>query len=67
MTIKNKQIEATRLLPLPTPDGTSLEEKLDAFLATLDPKDVLDVISTPFSSGKYGLTTTYVATVLYRV
>lgn len=66
MVIKNKQFEASLLKPLATPDGTSLQEQLDVFLATLPDKDVLDVISTPFSGGKYGLTTTYVATVIYR-
>lgn len=66
MVLKNKQIEATRLTPVVPADGSSMEEKLNVFLATLDPKDVLDVLSTPFSSGKYGLTTSYIATVLYR-
>lgn len=66
MAIKNKQFQATLLKPLSTPDGSSLEEQLNAFLATLDPKDVLDILTSPFSSGKYGFTTTYVATVVYR-
>lgn len=61
MILKTKQIESTRLTGV-----GSLEELLNAFLATLDPKDVLDVVPSPFSSGKYGLTTTYVASVLYR-
>lgn len=64
--IKTKQFQSSMLKPLATPDGTSIEEQVNAFLLTLNPKDVLDVISTPFSSGKYGLTTTYVATVVYR-
>ena len=61
-----KNFQSSVLKPLPVPDGSSIEEQVNAFLATLDAKDVLDVISTPFSSGKYGLTTTYVATVVYR-
>lgn len=63
--IKNKQFQTSTLLPTVPPNGTSLQEILDVFLGTLQPKDILDVITTPFSSGKYGLTTTYVATVIY--
>lgn len=66
MVVKNKQFQSSLLTPKTPPDGSSLQEILDVFLATLLPKDVLDVISTPFSGGKYGLTTTYVATVIYQ-
>jgi hypothetical protein len=66
MMIKTKQFQANFLRPLATPDGSSLEEIVNTFLATLDAKDVLDVINTPFSGGKYGLITTYIATVVYR-
>lgn len=66
MAIKNKQFQTEILQPLTPPDGSSLEEQVNTFLASLDPKDVLDVLTNPFSSGKYGLTTTYVATVVYK-
>lgn len=65
--IKTKMIESDRLEPLAVPDGTSLEEKINAFLATLDTKDVLDTIQHSFSSAKYGERKTYTATVVYRV
>lgn len=58
MKLKTKQIEATKLI--------DLETNVNTFLGTLDPKDVLDVTFSPFSSGKYGLTTTYIAAILFR-
>lgn len=64
--VKTKMIDATILKPLPTPDGTSLEEQLNTFLATKKDKDVLDVLVDFESTGKYGMTTTYTATVVYR-
>lgn len=67
MTVKTRIIEADIPTSLPTPDGSSLEEKLNVFLATLNSKDVLDVIQHSFSSAKYGLRKTYTATVVYLV
>jgi hypothetical protein len=65
--IKTKTFQSSLLSPLsPTPDGSSLEELVNAFLATLDPKDVLDVLKESTSTGKYGLTTSHFGTVVYR-
>lgn len=64
--VKIKALSATLLAPLPAPDGSSLEEKTNTFLATLDPKDILDVLTESTSTGKYGLTTTHFSTIVYR-
>jgi hypothetical protein len=64
--IKTKTFASALLSPLVVPDGSSLEELVNAFLATLDPKDVLDVLKESTSTGKYGLTTTHFGTVIYR-
>lgn len=57
--------EAEILEPLPTPDGSSLQEKVNTFLDTLDKKDVLEVLIASFSSAKYGTNKTFVGTVVY--
>lgn len=67
MIIKTKMFESDLLLPLATPDGTSLEEQVNTFLATLPSKNVLDTIQHSFSSAKYGMARTYTATVVYKV
>lgn len=64
--IKTKTFESHLLSPLATPDGSSLEELVNAFLATLEPKHVLDVLKESTSTGKYGLTTTHFGTVVYN-
>lgn len=63
--VKIKTFESDVLSPLPIPDGTSLEEKVNTFLATLAPKDVLDTIQISFASAKYGVRKTYVGTTVY--
>jgi hypothetical protein len=44
----------------------ALEAAVNTFLATEDPKDVLDTIFHAFSSAKYGERKTYVVTIVYR-
>ena len=65
--IKVKTFASALLSPLATPDGTSLEELLNVFLATLEPKNVLDVLKQSTSTGKYGMNTTHFGTVIYKV
>jgi hypothetical protein len=45
---------------------STLESDLNTFLATLDPKNVLDVIFTFSATSKYGMNTTYTALVVYK-
>jgi hypothetical protein len=45
---------------------TALDTDVNTFLATKDPKDVLDTLVHAFSSAKYGTAKTYVATVVYK-
>lgn len=66
-TITTKTFESDLFVPKATPDGTSLQEQLNVFTATLDEKDILDVIVHAFSSAKYGLSKTYTAVVIYKV
>ena len=65
--VKTKNFSASLFSPLPTPDGSSLEEIMNVFLATLAPKDVLDVLTETESTGKYGANTTHTGTVVYKV
>ena len=65
MIIKTKEFESELLIPLVVPDGNSLEEKMNTFLNTLDPKNVLDVLVSSYSSAKYGIRKTNVGTVVY--
>lgn len=65
--VKTKNFDADDLKPKATPDGSSLEEKINAFLVTLgDPKNVLDVVTTSTASGKYGLSEKHFGTVVYK-
>lgn len=66
LVIKTKNFTSTLLSPLATPDGTSLEELMNLFLSTQDPKNILDVKKESFSTGKYGLNTTHFGTVVYQ-
>mgnify|MGYP001559151857 CR=1 FL=1 len=66
MAVLTKSFQASLRIPLPTPDGTSLEEPLNTFLATLDPKNVIDVLVESHATGKYGITTTHFASVVHR-
>jgi len=47
-----------------TPSG--LDTAVNAFLATLNTKDVLEVLRDSFSSAKYGTHKTHTATVVYK-
>lgn len=47
-------------------DLAALETELNAFLTPLDAKDILDVIYAFSSTGKYGMSTTYTAMVVYK-
>ena len=57
--LKTKSFEAE------TP--TDLDMAVNAFLATLNVKDVLDVLTSAFASAKYGTNKTFTATVVYKV
>lgn len=56
--IKTKIFEAESAL--------ALETAVNAFLATLEPKDVLDTMLSAFASSKYGQTKTFTAMVIYK-
>lgn len=66
MQIKVKLFESDTQGPLPTPDGTSLEEKVNVFTATVPEKNILEIHTQAFSSAKYGTAKTYTATVVYK-
>lgn len=63
--IVTKTFESERLVPLSTPDGTSLEEQVNLFLSTLPDKAVLDILVEAFSSQKYGTRKTFVAVIMF--
>ena len=67
MIIKIKSITAEILLPLATPDGSSLEEKVNVFLNTLDPKDVRNVETYVTQGGRFGMNMSYNAIITYTV
>lgn len=58
MVIKQKTFEAD------TP--VDLDTAVNAFTATKDIKDVLDVVPHAFSSAKYGTAKTFTTTVVYK-
>lgn len=62
---KVKEFQSSLGQPLATPDGTSIEELVNAFLATLPQTKIQDVIRATTSTGKYGANVTYFATVVY--
>ena len=64
--VKTKHFSSTLQKPLATPDGTSLEEQVNTFLATLSKTDILDVLFDFASTGKYGASTLYIAQVVYN-
>jgi hypothetical protein len=66
MTIKTKHFTSDTNVPATVPDGTSLEEQVNLFLGTLDPKNIIDVMFAFSQTGKYGSQTTYTATVVYK-
>lgn len=47
-------------------DTSSLDTAVNTFLATLNVKDVLEVLRSSFSSAKYGTNKTHTATVVYK-
>ena len=63
--VKTKLFSAAIQQPLPTPDGSSLQELVNAFVATLATKDVLDILFETSAVGKYGLNTSYTSEVVY--
>lgn len=66
LIIKTKLFDSDRNTPATPPDGTSLEEKVNAFVATLDVKNFLDVTFNSELSGKYGTNQWHFAAVLYK-
>lgn len=64
--IKQKSFSSAFLHEKTPPDGTSLDEKVNVFLATVDPKDLKDVQITSQLSGKFGVNEMHFATILYQ-
>lgn len=64
--IKTKTFTSLTLEPLATPDGSSLEEQVNTFLATLPINKVQDVSYQAAVAGKLGTTATYYAFVTYQ-
>ena len=65
-TVKIKEFQSALGSPLATPDGTSIEELVNAFIVSITPSNLLDVIRTTTQTGKYGTATTFFATVVYK-
>jgi hypothetical protein len=66
MTVKSKHFEADDLTPKATPDGTSLQELVNVFLATLAEKNIVDVQFGSSMAGHIGLVEKHFAHVLYK-
>ena len=66
VVMKTKGFEGDYLMPKSPADGTSVEEQVNAFTATLDPKNILDVCFTSQLSGKYGFQEKHFALVVYK-
>ncbi len=64
--IKQKSFSSDLLAAKNVPDGTSLDEKVNVFLATIDEKKLKDVVITSQLSGKFGVNEQHFATVLYQ-
>jgi hypothetical protein len=58
MVIKHKTFESDT--------AATLDTAVNTFLATLDTKNVLDVMASAFASSKYGETKTFTTTVIYK-
>lgn len=68
MVVKTKAFTSDTLTPAtPTPDGSSLEEKVNVFLATLVTKDVRNVETYVTQGGRFGMNFGYNAVVTYTV
>jgi hypothetical protein len=63
---KTKLFLADTMLPAATPDGSSLEEKVNTFLTTIAPTNLLDVQVSLSKSGKYGENFMFAASILYK-
>lgn len=63
---KTKLFLADTMSPMTPPDGSSLEEKVNTFLATLAPANVLDVQVSLSKGGRYGENFMFAASVLYK-
>lgn len=63
--VKTRMFQSNLQQPIVPGDGSSLQEQVNSFLATVDAKKLLDVVFETASTGKYGLTTTYFAQVVY--
>ena len=61
-----KLIVADMLQPEVPPNGNSLEERINTFLATVPVKDVMDVQVNLSKTGKYGENPVFSALVLYK-
>lgn len=64
--LKIKEFQSSLQSPAVIPDGTSIEELVNAFLATLPPTKISDVVRVTTQTGKYGTSTTYFATIVYK-
>ena len=63
---KTKLFLADSMSPTTPPDGSSLEEKINTFLATLTPSNILDVQVSLNKGGKYGENFMFAGSVLYK-
>jgi hypothetical protein len=63
---KVKAFTSTLLRPLPVPNGMSLEEQINVFLATLLDKNVVTVVTSTAIGSQHG-TITHTGLVLFRV
>lgn len=61
-----KLIVADALQPEVPPNGSSLEERVNTFLATLDVKNVMDVQVNLSKTGKYGENPVFSALIMYK-
>lgn len=64
--VKTKTFTSQILQPLPTPDGSSLEEIVNVFTASISSTNVLDIIFETKAVGKYGTATLHYAYVVYK-
>jgi hypothetical protein len=63
---KVKLLMAEDLTPATPATGNSLEEQINAFLATLADGDILDVIIETGKTGKFGQNPVFTAAILYK-
>jgi hypothetical protein len=66
MVTRTKFFVADEVMPATPPANTSLEEQVNAFLATVTNANVLEVVVSLSKSGKYGQNPVYVGCVVYK-